>query len=76
MVCSFLQLVLGGPFLPHIEHILREKALSMCSPIVSSVDVGNRSTVKGVGISSGRPCQSCDIILEPGRDFPLVCPKT
>ncbi|XP_047959181.1 dihydrofolate synthetase isoform X2 [Salvia hispanica] len=40
-------LVLGGPFLPHIESIIREKALSLCSPVVSASDPGNKSVLKG-----------------------------
>ncbi|TXG66620.1 hypothetical protein EZV62_007895 [Acer yangbiense] len=66
-----LLLVLGGPFLPHIERILRDKALSMCSPVVSSSDSGIKSTIKGLSMLNGIPCQSCDIILEAGRDFPM-----
>ncbi|KAI9161448.1 hypothetical protein LWI28_017580 [Acer negundo] len=64
-------LILGGPFLPHIERIIRDKALSMCSPVVSSSDSGIKSTIKGLSMLNGRPCQSCDIILEVGRDFPM-----
>ncbi|KAK9292095.1 hypothetical protein L1049_020051 [Liquidambar formosana] len=56
-------LVLGGPFLPHIECILRDIASSMCSPIVSASDSANRSTIKGLSRFNGKPCQSCDIVL-------------
>ncbi|KAB1204980.1 Folylpolyglutamate synthase [Morella rubra] len=64
-------LVLGGPFLPHIECILREKAMSMYSPVVSASDSGNRSTIKGISMLSGRPCQSCDLIIRVERDIKL-----
>ncbi|TXG71125.1 hypothetical protein EZV62_006060 [Acer yangbiense] len=70
-VSVLVYLVLGGPFLPHIERIIRDKAFSMCSPVVSSSDFGIKSTIKGLSMLNGRPCQSCDIILEVGRDFPM-----
>lgn len=65
--------MLGGPFLPHIERILRDKALSMASPVVSASDAGNRSTVKGISMLNGRPCQTCDLIIQVERDFKEVC---
>lgn len=64
--------MLGGPFLPHIEHIFLDKASSMCSPVVSASGPGNRSAVKGVSKSNGKPFQSCDIVIEVERDFKLV----
>ncbi|KAG6426558.1 hypothetical protein SASPL_110783 [Salvia splendens] len=56
-------LVLGGPFLPHIESIIREKALSLCSPVVSASDPGNRSVLKGFSGACQVPHQLCDILL-------------
>ncbi|KAL4594901.1 hypothetical protein ACB092_12G052900 [Castanea dentata] len=64
-------LVLGGPFLPHIECILRDKALSMSSPVVSASDAGNQSTIKGISRMNGRPYQSCDLVMQIQRDFKL-----
>ncbi|CAK9176968.1 unnamed protein product [Ilex paraguariensis] len=64
-------LVLGGPFLPHIEHILRDKASAMCSPVVSASDPGNRSTIKDISECRGKHCQSCDMVLKIERDFQL-----
>lgn len=66
-------MVLGGPFLPHIEHILRDKALLMSSPVVLASDTGNRSKINGVSMLNGRPFQSCDIVIQAERDFKLVC---
>lgn len=66
------QLVLGGPFLSKIEHILRGKASLMGSPVVSASDPGNRSVIKGISNICGKPCQSCDIVLEIDRDIKLV----
>ncbi|XP_019081779.1 dihydrofolate synthetase isoform X3 [Vitis vinifera] len=68
---AVIELVLGGPFLPHIEHIFLDKASSMCSPVVSASGPGNRSAVKGVSKSNGKPFQSCDIVIEVERDFKL-----
>ncbi|KAG2700601.1 hypothetical protein I3843_06G006800 [Carya illinoinensis] len=64
-------LVLGGPFPPHIDRILHDKALSMSSPVVSASDGGNRSTIKGLSMLNGRPCQSCDLLIQIERDFKL-----
>ncbi|XP_027163858.1 dihydrofolate synthetase [Coffea eugenioides] len=64
-------LVLGGPFLPHIERILRDKACSMSSPVVSASDTGNRSTLKSLDRMSGRPFQYCDLVLQIEKDLQL-----
>lgn len=71
--CSDFQLILGGPFLPHIDCILRERASVMSSPIVSASDAGIRTAVKGISTFKGRPSQSCDLIIQLDRDFQLVC---
>lgn len=63
--------VLGGPFLPRIEHILRDKAFLMSSPVVLASDAGNRSKINGVSMLNGRPFQSCDIVIRVERDLKL-----
>ncbi|XP_076942527.1 dihydrofolate synthetase-like [Bidens hawaiensis] len=63
--------VLGGPYLPHIELIIRNKASSMCSPVISASDFGNRSIIKGIDNVSGIPCQLSDIIIDIEKDLPL-----
>ncbi|GLU09066.1 hypothetical protein SLE2022_259430 [Rubroshorea leprosula] len=64
-------LILGGPFLPHIEDILRHIASSMDSPIISASNPGIRTVIKGVSMFKGRPYQSCDIMMKPYEDFQL-----
>ncbi|CAL5206584.1 unnamed protein product [Lathyrus oleraceus] len=66
-------LVLGGPFLPHIEQIIREKAVIMGSPIVSAYDAGNSLAVKSFSIVNGKPCQICDIEIQTVKDLKLSC---
>ncbi|KAI4307147.1 hypothetical protein L6164_030364 [Bauhinia variegata] len=66
-------LVLGGPFLPHIELIIRDKAASMGSPVVSASDPGNRFTIRSVSMLDGRPYQSCDIAIQVEKDLKLSC---
>ncbi|GJZ15670.1 dihydrofolate synthetase [Tanacetum coccineum] len=61
--------VLGGPYLPDIELILRDKASLMCSPVISVSDPSNRSIIKGISNVSDSPCQVCDIILDIERDL-------
>ncbi|KAK1409100.1 hypothetical protein QVD17_35625 [Tagetes erecta] len=63
--------VLGGPYLPHIELIFRNKASSMCSPVISASDSGNTSIIKGISNVSGIPYQISDIILDIKKDFQL-----
>lgn len=63
--------VLGGPFLPHIERILRDKASVLSSPVVSSSDNGNRSILKCIEKIYGTPRQSCDIVLQIEKDLQL-----
>ncbi|KAK7385032.1 hypothetical protein VNO78_30739 [Psophocarpus tetragonolobus] len=66
-------MVLGGPFVPHIEHIIRDKAVAMDSPVVSAQDTGNRCTMKSFSILNGRPCQICDIVIQVVKDLKMSC---
>lgn len=66
-------MVLGGPFPPHIERILRDKASSLSSTVVSACDRGNKSAIRGLSKLYGKPCQSCDIVIQIEKDFKLVC---
>ncbi|KAK9035426.1 hypothetical protein V6N11_077466 [Hibiscus sabdariffa] len=52
---AIIELILGGPFLPHIDCILRERASSMSSPIISASHGGIRTTVKVISMFKGRP---------------------
>lgn len=63
--------MLGGPYLPEIESILRAKASSMGSPVVSASNSGNRSVIRGISDVSGKPCQTCDIVLEIEKGLKL-----
>ncbi|KAF6172997.1 hypothetical protein GIB67_006373 [Kingdonia uniflora] len=63
--------VLGGPFKPHIERILWDKASLLDSLIVSASDSGSRSTIKNVEINNGKPCQVCDILIQVEKDLQL-----
>ncbi|CAN7026984.1 hypothetical protein IGI04_025138 [Brassica rapa subsp. trilocularis] len=61
--------VLGGPFLPHIEDILRSKAASMSSPVVLASNIGSGSSIKGIINKDGIGlCQSCDIVIQNEKD--------
>ncbi|KAL6503892.1 hypothetical protein OROGR_025815 [Orobanche gracilis] len=62
-------LILGGPFFPHIERIIRDKAMSMSSPVVSASDPGNKSVVKGFSRTREMPHQLCDILLLMQKDI-------
>ncbi|KAI3425439.1 Mur_ligase_M domain-containing protein [Psidium guajava] len=64
-------LVLGGPFVPQIERILRDKASVMNSPVVLASGGGNRSVIKSICFLHRRPCQRCDVVLKVERDLPL-----
>ncbi|CAH2069920.1 unnamed protein product [Thlaspi arvense] len=61
--------VLGGPFLPHIEGILRSKAASMSSSVVLASNIGSSSSIKGIINKNGIGlCQSCDIVIQDEKD--------
>lgn len=45
----------------------------MSSPVVSASDSGNNSKIKGISLVDGRPCQSCDIVIQVDKDLNLVC---
>ncbi|CAH8277793.1 unnamed protein product [Arabidopsis lyrata] len=61
--------VLGGPFLPHIEGILRSKAASMLSSVILASNIGSSSSIKGIINKNGFGlCQSCDIVIQNEKD--------
>ncbi|KAI4378163.1 hypothetical protein MLD38_015684 [Melastoma candidum] len=60
--------VLGGPFLPKIERILREKALAMNSPVLSASDASTRTSIKRVEVVNGRLYQLCDMVFHVHGD--------
>uniref|UniRef100_A0A7C9EKM6 Dihydrofolate synthase n=1 Tax=Opuntia streptacantha TaxID=393608 RepID=A0A7C9EKM6_OPUST len=62
--------ILGGPFLPHIEDIIRAKASSMCSPVMSASDSGKKSLIRGISRVNGEPRQSCDVLIQIDKDEP------
>lgn len=65
-----MKVILGGPFLPHIEDIIRAKAFSMCSPVMSASDSGNKSRIRGFSRVNAEPSQSCDILIQIDKDEP------
>ncbi|KAJ8748101.1 hypothetical protein K2173_023503 [Erythroxylum novogranatense] len=66
-----LGVILGGPFLPYIEKILRDKAYMMQSPVISASDPGVKTTIKSLNVLDGRPYQFSDISIKMERDFQL-----
>ena len=65
-------MVIGGPFEPHIEHIIRDRASLMKSPVISSCDPGIRSVLKFSGRVNGNSYQICDIFIKVQKDLQLV----
>lgn len=62
-------MILGGPFLPHIEGILRSKAASMLSSVILASNIGFNSSIKGIINKNGIGlCQSCDIVIQNEED--------
>lgn len=51
--------------------MIRDKALSLCSPVISASDPGNRSVLKGFSGACQVPCQLCDILLLIEGDLPV-----
>ncbi|PIA49088.1 hypothetical protein AQUCO_01300145v1 [Aquilegia coerulea] len=68
--------VLGGPFKPHIERILRDKASSTSSPVVLASDPRNRSIIKGFMVNDGKRFQSCDILIQVEEDLRMFIDLT
>ncbi|BAB08519.1 folylpolyglutamate synthase-like protein [Arabidopsis thaliana] len=60
---------IGGPFLPHIEGILRSKAASVSSSVILASNIGSSSSIKGIINKNGIGlCQSCDIVIQNEKD--------
>ncbi|XP_058100229.1 dihydrofolate synthetase isoform X2 [Magnolia sinica] len=64
-------LVMGGPFKPHIERILRHKASLMSSPVISACDPGIQSIIKDFKRNVDESFQSCDIHIQVEKDMQL-----
>uniref|UniRef100_A0A0E0MPS0 Uncharacterized protein n=1 Tax=Oryza punctata TaxID=4537 RepID=A0A0E0MPS0_ORYPU len=63
--------IIGGPFSPDIEQILRDRAFLTQSPAISACDPGIRSITRCIGWDCGKPYQSCNIVIEISNDIPL-----
>ncbi|CAN8272822.1 unnamed protein product [Cochlearia groenlandica] len=65
--------VLGGPFLPHIEDIFRSKASSMSSSVTLASNIGSTSSVKRITNKDGIGlCQPCDIVIRDEKDDKII----
>lgn len=62
--------VLGGPFEPHIEYILRNRAASMNAPVISSFGPGIHSTITKLDSTQSQPCQYADILIKLDENDP------
>lgn len=49
-----------------------DRAISLCSPVISASDPGNRSMIKGLSRESQIPRQLCDVVLQIKRDLCVV----
>ncbi|XP_028553423.1 dihydrofolate synthetase [Dendrobium catenatum] len=63
--------VIGGPLQPHIEHIIRSKASSLNSPVLSACDAGIKSITRFFGREAETPYQCCEIHINIQEDIPL-----
>ncbi|XP_078439408.1 folylpolyglutamate synthetase family protein isoform X2 [Wolffia australiana] len=71
IIKSNCPVVIGGPFDPHIENIIRGRASALDSPVVSGCDPGVHGVIKSFGTVDCRPCQSCNIHINIERDLRL-----
>lgn len=62
--------VLGGPFEPRIEYILRNRAASMNAPVISSFGQGIHSTITKLDSTQSQPCQYADILIKLDENDP------
>ncbi|KAM0944488.1 putative dihydrofolate synthase [Dioscorea sansibarensis] len=63
--------VIGGPFVPHIERIIRDKASTMSSPVISGCDPGIQHVVNCLGREDEKPFQICDLLIDVQKDMKL-----
>ncbi|KAG9448401.1 hypothetical protein H6P81_014529 [Aristolochia fimbriata] len=63
--------VIGGPFKPHIEAILRDKAALFGSPVISASDPRIQSVVKGINWQNEEFSQLCDLVIQIEQDLKL-----
>ncbi|XP_057840201.2 dihydrofolate synthetase isoform X1 [Cryptomeria japonica] len=62
--------ILGGPFEPRIEYILRKTAASMNAPVTSAFGPGINSTITKLDSTSDQPCQYADILVKLDENDP------
>ncbi|XP_068665205.1 dihydrofolate synthetase [Aristolochia californica] len=63
--------VIGGPFEPRIESILRDKASLLGSPVISASDSRIQSVVKGIHQQCEELSQSCDLVIQIEEDLKM-----
>ncbi|KAJ0989314.1 hypothetical protein J5N97_007670 [Dioscorea zingiberensis] len=63
--------VIGGPLSPHIECIIRDKALSLSSLVVSACDPGIQLVGNHFGREDEKPYQICDLLIDVQKDMKL-----
>ncbi|KAH9324545.1 hypothetical protein KI387_004723, partial [Taxus chinensis] len=64
--------VLGGPFDPQIEYILRKRAASMNAPVISAFGPGIHSSVTELDSTNSQPCQCVDILVKLDENNPKM----
>ena len=66
----YFQVVLGGPFEPRIEYILRNSATLMNAPIISPFGPWIHITIRKLDSTQSQPCQYDDILIKLDENDP------
>ena len=66
----YFYVVLGGPFEPRIEYILRNRAALMNAPIISPFGLGIHNTITKLDSTQSQPCQYADILIKLDENDP------
>ena len=63
-IVGYFQVVLGGPFEPHIEYILHNRTTSMNAPVISSFGPGIHNTITKLDSTQSQPSKYADILIK------------
>ena len=67
---GYFQVILGGPFEPRIEYILRNREALMNAPVISPFGPWIHITIRKLDSTQSQPCQYDDILIKLDENDP------
>ena len=69
---GYFQVILGGPFEPRIEYIIRNRASLMNAPVISPFGLWIHITIRKLVSTQSQTCQYDDILIKLDENDPNI----